>query len=140
METLQTEIYNHDTDVDVTHKINTIELHNWINHLKYIKKELNNLIGLCSSGLNKRLEEQGVLQKFQKKEIENDTLLSALQKYMNTRNEIIECEDTQCDMAYITEHESYRRSYLYHLDKYRRLKDEFFSKVQDKFTLLNGVT
>ncbi len=140
METLPTEIYNHDTDVDVTHKINTIELHNWINHLKYIKKELNNLIGLCSSGLNQRLEEQGVLQKFQKKEIENDTLLSALQKYMNTRNEIIECEDTQCDMAYITEHESYRRSYLYHLDKYRRLKDEFFSKVQDKFTLLNGVT
>ncbi|RDK89169.1 hypothetical protein [Marinirhabdus gelatinilytica] len=140
METLQTEIYNHDNDVDVTHKINTIELDNWINHLKYIKKELNNLIGLCSEDLDQRLEDESVVQKFQKKETENDTLLRALQKYMNTRSEIIECEDTQCDMAYITEHESYRRSYLYHLDKYRRLKDEFFSKVQGKFTLLNGIS
>ena len=140
METLQTEIYNHDNDVDVTHKINTIELDNWINHLKYIKKELNNLIGLCSEDLDQRLEDENVVQKFQKKETENDTLLRALQKYMNTRSEIIECEDTQCDMAYITEHETYRRSYLYHLDKYRRLKDEFFSKVQGKFTLLNGIS
>ena len=46
METLQTEIYEHDNDVDVTHKINTIELDNWINHLKYIKKELKNCINL----------------------------------------------------------------------------------------------
>ncbi|MCH2489231.1 MAG: hypothetical protein MK211_03695 [Flavobacteriales bacterium] len=134
------EIYNHDTDVDVTHKINTIELDNWINHLKYIKKELNNLIGLCNADLDQRLEDESVVQKFQKKETENDTLLIALQKYMSTRSEIIECEDTQCDMAYINEHESYRRSYLYHLDKYRRLKDEFFSKVQGKFTLLQGIS
>ena len=134
------EIYNHDTDVDVTHKINTIELDNWINHLKYIKKELNNLIGLCNANLDQRLEDESVVQKFQKKETENDTLLIALQKYMSTRSEIIECEDTQCDMAYINEHESYRRSYLYHLDKYRRLKDEFFSKVQGKFTLLQGIS
>ena len=140
METLQTEIYEHDNDVDVTHKINTIELDNWINHLKYTKKELKNLIGLCSEDLDPRLEDESVLQKFQKKETENDTLLRALQRYMNTRNEIIECEDTQCDMAYITEHETYRRSYLYHLDKYRRLKDEFFSKVQGNFTLLSGIS
>ena len=140
METLQTEIYEHDNDMDVTRKINTIELDNWINHLKYIKKELKNLIGLCSEDLDPRLEDESVLQKFQKKETENDTLLRALQRYMNTRNEIIECEDTQCDMAYITEHETYRRSYLYHLDKYRRLKDEFFSKVQGNFTLLSGIS
>ncbi|WP_034260447.1 hypothetical protein [Altibacter lentus] len=140
METFQNEIYSHDSDIDVTHKINSIELDNWINHLKYIKKELNNLIGLCNTNLDQRLEDIEVRQKFQKKENENDALLSALYKYMNARSEIIECEDTQCDMAYINEHESYRRSYLYHLDKYRRLKDEFFSKVQGRFTLLNLTT
>jgi len=137
METLQTEIYNHDTDLDVTHKINTIELDNWVNHLRYIKKELANLIGLCGADLTTKLEDNNVLHKFKKKDAENSILLKALLKYMGSRSDIIECEDTQCDMAFIIEHESYRRSYLYHLDKYRRLKDEFFNKVQGKFTLLN---
>lgn len=131
------EIFDHDTDVDVTHKINTIELDNWINHLKYISKELVNLVNLCTEGLSMKLEDNSVLGRLQKKKEENEVLLNALQKYAISRSDIVECEDTQCDMAYITEHETYRRSYLYHLDKYRRLKDEFFNKVQGKFTLLN---
>lgn len=94
-----------------------------------------NLIGLYGAGLDKKIPTENVFLKLQKKETENDTLLKALHKYMSSRSDIIECEDTQCDMAYITEHESYRKSYLYHLDKYRRLKDEFFSKIQGKFTL-----
>ncbi|MFD2914533.1 hypothetical protein [Psychroserpens luteus] len=123
--------------MDVTHKINTIELDNWINHLEYIRKELVNLINLCSGDLNKKLDNDSVFVRFQKKKIENENLFNALTKYAASRTNISECEDTQCDMVYITEHESYRRSYLYHLDKYRRLKDEFFDKVQGKFTLLN---
>lgn len=136
MTTLNTEIYNHDTNVDVTHKINTMELDNWINHLKYIKKELTNLIGISSQDLKNKLEDETVVERFQKKEVENEALLNALRKYSNSRANIVECEDTQCDMVYITEHETYRRSYLYHLDKYRKLKDEFFNKVQGKFTRL----
>lgn len=138
MKPLNTEIYNHDTDVDVTHKINTIELENWINHLKYIKKELTNFIGLCSNDLSDKLEDENTILKFQKKDIENESLLNALRKYMNSRSDIVECEDSQCDMVFITEHESYRRSYLYHLDKYRRIKDEFFNKVQGEFKLIRS--
>lgn len=137
METRNIEIFDHDTDIDVTHKINTIELDNWINHLKYISKELVNLVNLCAEGLNMKLENDNVLARLEKKIEENEALLNALQKYSVVRTDIIECEDTQCDMVYITEHETYRRSYLYHLDKYRRLKDDFFKKVQGKFTLLN---
>ncbi|MBR9845580.1 MAG: hypothetical protein GYB35_05450 [Algicola sp.] len=136
MTTLKNEIFEHDTDVDITHKINTMELDNWINHLKYIKKELNNLIGICNTELNSKLDDNNVVHRFEKKQNENDTLLNALLKYDSSRSHIIECEDTDCDMVYITEHESYRRSYLYHLDKYRRLKDEFFNKVQGQFALL----
>ncbi len=136
METENIQIFNHDTNIDVTHKINTMELDNWINHLKYIKKELSNLINMCKNDLNDKFEDKSVVERFEKKEIENETFLNALNAYSKSRQNIIECEDTQCDMVYITEHESYRRSYLYHLDKYRRLKDEFFNKVQGKFTLL----
>ncbi|AUC76969.1 hypothetical protein [Olleya sp. Bg11-27] len=130
------QIFDHDTNLDVTHKINTMELDNWINHLKYIKKELSNLINICKNELSDKLDDNSVSDKFEKKAIENETLLNALNGYSKSRLNIIECEDTQCDMIYITEHESYRRSYLYHLDKYRRLKDEFFNKVQGTFTFL----
>lgn len=136
MTTLKNKIFDHDTDVDITHKINTIELDNWINHLKYIKKELVNLIAIYNKELNDKLDGDGVVERFEKKQNENNILLNALMEYHNTRANIIECEDTECDMVYITEHESYRRSYLYHLDKYRRLKDEFFNKIRGQFTLL----
>lgn len=137
MTDLNTEIFNTDMDIDVAHKINTIELDNWINHLEYIKKELVNLIGICNKDLKSKLGDDSVVARFQKKEVENEALLNALQKYSNSRYGLMECEDTQCDMVYIQEHESYRRSYLYHLDKYKRLKAEFFNKVQGKFTFLS---
>ncbi|WP_299382298.1 hypothetical protein [uncultured Lacinutrix sp.] len=138
MKTENLEIFNHDTNVDVTHKVNTMELDNWINHLKYIKKELTNLINVCKNELNDKLDDNSVVVRFEKKQVENEILFNALNKYSNSRLNIVECEDTECDMVYITEHESYRRSYLYHLDKYRRLKDEFFSKVQGRFTFVKS--
>ena len=90
--------------------------------------------------INDKLEDKTVLQRFQKKKTENSNLLSALLNYSNSRVDIAECEDMNCDMTFLKEHEAYRKSYLYHLDKYRRLKDEFFDKVQGKFTLINGVS
>ncbi|MCM4155721.1 hypothetical protein [Gramella sp. AN32] len=140
MENLKTEIYPHDTDIDVTHKLNTIEIDYWISHLIYIKKEMTNLIGLCREDFGSNPDNEATLQKFNKKHLESETLLTALQNYKNSREDILECEDAQCDMAFVTEHESYRRNYLYYLDKYRRLKNDFFSKVQGKFTLLNGTS
>lgn len=136
MKTENIEIFDHDTNIDVTHKINTMELDNWLNHLKYIKKELINLINICKNELNDKFDDNSVAERFKKKELENEALYNALNKYANSRSNIIECEDTECDMVYITEHESYRRSYLYHLDKYRKLKDDFFNKVQGKFTFV----
>ncbi|KAA3624422.1 MAG: hypothetical protein DWP94_03665 [Flavobacterium sp.] len=128
MDTSLTEIFPHDTETDVMHKINFMELTNWINHLKYIKRELNNLIGLSEEGRRQEIEYVRINKKFQKKSIENDRLLQTLQYYLNSRRNINECEDMQCDMAYVHEHESFRRRYLYHLEKYRGLKDEFFYK------------
>lgn len=136
MKTENIEIFNHDANVDVTHKVNTMELDNWINHLKYMDKELLNLINICKNELIDKLDDNSVVTRFEKKAIENEALLNALINYSNSRLNIVECEDTECDMVYITEHESYRRSYLYHLDKYRRLKDEFFNKVQGSLTFV----
>ncbi len=135
---MDTTIYDHDSDIDVTHKINTIELDNWINHLNYIKKELKNLTKLYAGDLEVKMQDKDIISRFEKKQAENETLLNVLHRYQSSRTDIIECEDMQCDMNYITEHETYRRSYLYHLDKYRRLKDEFFERVQGRINLLRS--
>lgn len=126
---MNTEIYEHDNDVEVTHKTNTIELNNWIDHLKYINKEVNNLLSM--GDLNTKQVDNTILDQFRKKKHENETLLNALIKYSNSRVDIAECEDLNCDMVFIKEHEVYRRNYLYHLEKYRRLKDEFFALIKE---------
>lgn len=129
-------IYNHDNEVDIAHKINTMELDNWINHLKYIEKELRNLINLSDQELYAKIDNENILNRFQKKEVENNTLLSVLYKYRSTREKIVECEDTDCDMVFISEHENLRRSYVYHLEKYRRIKDLFYGELYKNITVL----
>ncbi|MDX1272092.1 hypothetical protein [Bizionia paragorgiae] len=130
MSTNNTEIYNHDDDIEVTHKINTIELENWIKHVTYIEKELNNLIGLCKQQVSETDAKNSILERFVEKKAENEELKMALEKYALSRVNLKECEDMACDMVYISEHESYRLRYLVHLDNYRTVKDDFFSKVQ----------
>lgn len=126
MESLKINLANFNTDVDVTHKLNTNELYNWLNHLNHLKKELKDLIILCSKNDNE------LLLKFKKKNEENDNLISVLNRYKVIRENIVECDDTKCDMFFITEHESYRRTYLYHLEKYRKVKDLFYISIKGK--------
>ncbi|EDM44909.1 hypothetical protein SCB49_02274 [unidentified eubacterium SCB49] len=132
---MSTAIYDHDNDLDLMHKMNTIELDNWINHLVYIKKELQSIIGLCDENVSETLNDNDTISQFNEKDVKNEALLVALRKYMNSRDYIVECDDTQCDMAFVAEHESYRRNYLNHLDEYRKLKDAFYSKMQGKISL-----
>lgn len=135
MKELHIEIYPHDSEVEVAHKINTMELDNWINHLTYVRRELKNLVDFYNAQpIDKRLEQEKMTQHFEMKKVDNDVILSSLINFKNSRTGIAECEDTSCDMIFLQEHEKCRRMYLFHIDKYRKLKDEFFSKLQGKFT------
>lgn len=132
METSNIEIHAHDNDVEVAHKINTMELHNWINHLTYVSKELKNLITFFNSQPTEiRLEREKVSQRFEMILVDNDVILSQLLSFKNTRTSIIECQDMQCDMSFIQEHEKCRRMYQFHIEKYRKLKDAFFAELQN---------
>lgn len=135
METSNIEIYAHDSEVEVAHKINTMELHNWINHLTYVRKELNNFIGFYNAqSSDKQLEQERTVQKFEMKQVDNDVILLELQKFKNSRRTIAECQDMHCDMTFIQEHEKCRRMYLFHVDKYRKLKDIFFKDLRGKIS------
>ncbi len=121
------QIYDHDTPETITFKNNWIELDNWIGHLEYIEKEIVNLLNLSNGELFNILEEQPVLMRLSIKKEENRINLNAFRKYKNSLPLATECEDVDCDMFYISEHERYRKIYLYHLEKYRRVKEEYFN-------------
>lgn len=129
----QTQIFMHDDELDISHKINSIELDNWINHLSYVKKELNNLTTFYNKQhQNKRLHNEEILKDFEMKTVDNDVILFSLMQYKNSREKLMECDSTACDMSFINEHESCRTVYMSHIEKYRALKDQFFSDIKNQ--------
>ncbi|WP_452221236.1 hypothetical protein [Lacinutrix salivirga] len=133
MNTQNTETFGHDSDVDVVHKYNSIELKGWVNQLEYIDKEIDNLLNLYAHSIqNKEVPEQ-ILKVFSKRKEANKQFYDTVLNYSNTYNKAAECDDIQCDMAYLEEYERLRTSYQYHLEKYQKLKDSLYEKVAPKF-------
>jgi hypothetical protein len=121
------QIYDHDSPETITFKNNSIELDNWINHLEYIEKEISNLLNLSKAELLNAMDQEPVLMRLSIKKEENRNNLNAFRRYKDGLPQAAECEDVDCDMFYVTEHERYRKVYMYHLEKYRRVKEEYFS-------------
>ena len=129
MKNIYNQVYSHDTEVDLTHKINTSELNNWIAHLQYTKKELNHLVAISNGILEGKFADS-----FEEKHNENYDFLNLLTSYKNSRDSITECEDTECDMAFISDHENFRKGYTYYLENYRKIKDSFFEELRAAIT------
>lgn len=120
------QIYDHDSPEAIAFKNNSIELENWIEHLTYIEKEINNLLNLGRAELSKIFHSQSVLDKLVREKQATSTAKDALLKYKEGLPKAAECEDVDCDMFYVTEHDRFRKSYLAHLKKYREVKEEYF--------------
>lgn len=121
------QIYNHDSPESIAYKNNYIELENWLAHLNYIGKEITNLVNLGKSGLTDKTESHPVLEKFLKEKAVNDLRIIEFQKYQDGLPRAAECEDVECDMFFVSEHEKFRKTYMKHLENYREVKEEYFS-------------
>jgi len=126
-------IYNHDTEVDVVHKYNSIELKGWINQLKYIDSEIDKLLNLFANSVHDREVPEKILILFSKRKEANKKLYETVLSYSNTYSKAAECDDIQCDIAYLSEYERLRKSYQYHISKYQKLKDTLYDQAKQKF-------
>tara|TARA_R110002167_G_scaffold246736_1_gene452311 strand:- start:1217 stop:1618 length:402 start_codon:yes stop_codon:yes gene_type:complete len=115
-------IYNHDTDVDIVHKYNAIGLKGWINQLQYIDKEIDKLLNLYAQSIQNKEIPARTLILFSKRKETNKRLYETVMKYSNIYSKAAECDDIQCNMAYLSEYERLRKSYQYHLTRYQKLK------------------
>lgn len=121
------QIYDHDTPEEITFKSNALELSNWINHLNYVENEINNLLNLGRLEFKHFTEQNAaILDKLKQRKEENQVNLRAFTKYKNSLYIANECEDVACDIFYIEKHEQYRKVYLHFLEKYRKVKEEYF--------------
>jgi len=125
------QIYNHDSPEAIAFKNNSIELDNWIEHLNYIEKEIANLLNLAlaKAELSKAFDSQTTLDKLIREKDTNAATIDAFLNYRESLPKAAECEDVDCDMFYVTEHERFRKTYLAHLKKYREVKEEYFSTL-----------
>ncbi|WP_100612753.1 hypothetical protein [Confluentibacter lentus] len=125
-------IENHDSDVEVLHKYNFIELKGWANQLQYIDSEVDKLLNLYAQSIDGNEIPKNTLSLFSKRKEANKQLLKTVLSYANTYTKVTECEDIQCDMAYLREYEQLRKSFQYHLEKYQKLKNTLYDKAFQK--------
>src|SRR5690606_30473327 len=105
------------------------ELSNWLTHLSYIIKEIDNLLNLSQGELSNALGQQPVVSKLSLKREETTIVLNDFRKYRNNLSKAAECEDMDCDMFYVNEHKKYRTIYISHLENYRQVKEEYFNLI-----------
>jgi hypothetical protein len=132
------EILTHETEIDVTHKLNHYELKAWMKHLNHIQQEINSLEKMCSLDVDGELENKFVLQQLQEKRIENTVLLESLENYNIIKPNDISCEDFQCDLDIISDHEKHRNNYLTYLSHYRKLKNKIYKLLNGKSFTTNN--
>ncbi|HEA29391.1 MAG TPA: hypothetical protein ENH91_05265 [Leeuwenhoekiella sp.] len=124
MSTVQ--IYDHDSEHERLHKNKMMELEGWLKHLGSIERDMDRMLEIISCrGSEKTL----LYQKLMDKKKENRAQLDALYRYKNEAGKILECEDQQCDQYYGKRHRDFRMLYRYNLEKYNRLKEDFFNVV-----------
>ena len=123
------QIYNHDSPESIDYKNNYVELENWLSHLDYISKEISNLVNLGNSKLAINSEVHPILLKFIKEKDANESRIVEFQKYQDGLPRAAECEDVECDMFFISEHEKFRNTYIKHLENYRKVKEEYFDAL-----------
>ncbi|CAM1339523.1 hypothetical protein [Tenacibaculum aestuarii] len=120
------------SDIDVVHKYNHVELKGWVDQLQYIEKEIDNLLGLYASSLGEKTIPIGIQELFSKRKKLNKELYEKVLPYSNAYTNVAECDDIQCDMAYLGEYDRLRESYKDNLEAYQQLKDKLFEEALRK--------
>lgn len=124
-----TSIYDHDSELDMLHKNNLMELENWLHHMGSITDDIESMLNLTGHKCSKK---SLLYQKLIDRKRENSAQLDVYLRYANQIKGSMECEDLLCDHYYVKRHEEFRRIYRYNLERFDKVKEEFFSMMSSK--------
>lgn len=114
-----------DTDSNIVKKQMQRELELWIAHLDDINSEAERLAKIASNRIGDKLLRDDMLNTV------DDTilLLNHFYTYRNSLNNFDECDDLECDMHFVQQHENICEKYTQHLKAYRALKDRIYLQL-----------
>ena len=114
-----------DTDSDIVKKQMQRELQLWIAHLEDINLEADKLSQIAS----KRIGDKALRDELLNINDGNIMVLNSLYTYRNSITNFDECDDLECDMHFIQQHENVCERYIEHLKVYRALKDRIYLQL-----------
>ncbi|MCX7550399.1 hypothetical protein [Xanthomarina sp. F2636L] len=119
--------FAHDTDEQIIHTKRLQDLNTWIAHLNYVSTECDMLVKIASSKLNDKDLKEELLA-----EVElNSALLNEFFNYKGSIERFKECNDLECDLFYINQHDDVYTKYVKHINDYRLVKDKVYLKILD---------
>jgi hypothetical protein len=124
------EILKHETDIDISHKLNAYELNAWLQHLNHLLKEVEVMKKMLAFDTDDELDKQPFLEAFEEKKQLCSNLIKTIRQYQKSKANALLCEDFQCDIDIIQEHEKHRSIYLDFLMEYRHLKNRVYRAVK----------
>ena len=114
-----------DTDSDIVKKQMQRELKIWISHLDAVNMEADRLAKIASNKIGDKLLRDDLLNTID----ETIMLLNSLYTYRNSLNNFDECDDLECDLHFVQQHENVCEKYIEHIKAYRALKDRIYLQL-----------
>lgn len=119
------QLFNNESEGEITNIKDTHELKSWIGHLEYINIELEHLIAL----IKKQTNNARLLADLEQQQKDNVNELSAFYNYAPSISESQECDDVDCDIFFLNKHEEFRTKYLDYIKNYRKIKTQTFEAL-----------
>lgn len=114
-----------DTDSDIVKKQMQRELQLWIAHLDVINLEAERLATIAGHKLDDKVLKDDMLNAVD----ETIMLLNSFYTYRNSLINFDECDDLECDLHFVQQHENVCDRYVKHITKYRALKDGIYLQL-----------
>ncbi|HLV13666.1 MAG TPA: hypothetical protein VKY41_00675 [Xanthomarina sp.] len=117
--------FSHDTDEEIIHAKRLQELNIWISHLNYITKECDWLGQITTNKIGDKV----LSEKLSEINTLNTAMLNELINYKSSIDSFHECDDLECDLFYINQHDVFCTKYVKLIEDYREVKTQVFLKI-----------
>lgn len=114
-----------DTDSDIVKKQMQRELQLWISHLDAVNMEADRLAKIASNKIGNKVLRDEMLNMTD----ETISMLNYMYTYRNSLNNFDECDDLECDLHFVQQHENACDKYVKHIQTYRILKDRIYLQL-----------
>lgn len=118
--------YGNETDDEIVKRHMRRELQTWILHLETIINEGAQLEKIVRAKTLDTALSEALLANHK----ENSDLLDEFYKYRNVMDNVRECDELECDLFYMGQHDQVFEKYMDRISKFRTMRMAVYQKLQ----------